>query len=195
MMIATLLVLVVIAAMMGVVDPRMLFPPVADAKGPGARDPNSKVFTGSGGNLLLVPGLKKVHGVRVGDVPLPAVLTEEYPESWDSNGVAKLVPHDVPLYQLVQTANGPALQRSVKSNDGIWQQGVPVYVSGDWGTGAPVETPVDDNPARAARRAELEGMKVAEAIVIANGLGFEIPAVGAKREDVVNAILGKEFPS
>lgn len=132
MMITLVIGLVIAALLMGVVDPSVLFAPVQDARGPGMRDPNARQFTGTGGNLLLVPGLKKVTGVRVGDVAVPLSITEEYPESFDSNGVPKLSSHDVPLYQLVDTAHGPALQRSVKSNDGVWQLGAPIWVSGEW---------------------------------------------------------------
>lgn len=141
MLLTTLLIAVVIVAMMGVVDPSVLFPPVTDARGPGAKDPNARQFTGTGGNILLVPGLKKLTGVRVGDVALPLSIKEDYPESFDSNGVPKLETHEIPLVQIVQTANGPALQRSVKSNDGIWQQGVPIWVSGEWESAKAAESP------------------------------------------------------
>jgi hypothetical protein len=148
MLITTLIIAVAIVAMMGVVDPSVLFPPVADARGPGAKDPNARQFVGTGGSLLIVPGLKKVTGVRVGDMAVPMSITEEYPESFDSNGVPKLSSHEVALYQLIQTAHGPALQRSVKSNDGIWQPGVPIWVSGEWETekATPPAPPKDDKP-------------------------------------------------
>lgn len=108
-----------------------LFPKI-EKKGAAAADPNARTFLGSGGNLLLVPGCRQVDAVRVGNTAVPEFIDEEYPVGFDSNGVPSLEGHRVPLYQLVETEDGPALQRSVKSNDGIWQSGETVVVVGVW---------------------------------------------------------------
>lgn len=137
----------------GVVDTSHLFPAVEDAK-VGIKDKNTRAFAGTGGNLLMLPGCREVHSVRVGDTHLPATIAEQYPVAFDSNGVPTLETHDVPLYQLIDTADGPALQRSMKSNDVVWQAGVPVYVSGAWGE-AKAAKPADEE-AEAKKKAEAE---------------------------------------
>lgn len=108
-----------------------LFPKI-EKKGAAVADPNARTFVGSGGNLLLVPGCRKVSSVRVGAVSVPEFINEDYPVGFDSNGVPSLESHRVPLYQLVETDDGAALQRSVKSNDGTWQSGEAIVVVGDW---------------------------------------------------------------
>jgi len=112
-----------------------LFPKI-EKKGAAMVDPNARTFLGSGGNLLLVPGCRRVDAVRVGQTGVPEFVDEEYPTGFDSNGVPKLEAHRVALYQLIDTEDGPALQRSVKSNDGLWQCGETVVGVGAWGDAA-----------------------------------------------------------
>lgn len=120
--------------------------PSNPARGVAKEDPNTRVFVGNGGNLIMVPGCVAVDSVRVGDQSLPAFLEEQYP--MDGSEHPKMETVRLPLYQLIQTEDGAALQRSIKTNDGIWQGGVPVYVSGQWGgeVAAPAEAPLPDFP-------------------------------------------------
>lgn len=129
---AVALLIGLMAAIPGGVDLAHLFPPT-EGRGVAKADPNTRSLTGNGGNLLMLGDCRKVNSVRVGDTALPEFHFEEYPVSFDSNGHPKLELQQVPLWQVIDTDDGPALQRSVKSNDGIWQAGVPIYVSGEWG--------------------------------------------------------------
>lgn len=98
-----------------------------------------------GSPLLKVPGLRGLESVRVGMTPIP--LTEERLHATRVEHVKERVIE--PLIRLERLPDGvPVLQRSVLSNDGIWQPGVTVYVTGEW---------ADDNELWPSERALIYG--------------------------------------
>ncbi len=154
---AVLLIIAVIALVAGlscgVVDLANLFPSVQE-RGHAMEDASSRALTGNGGNVLMLRSgneiCRNVTSVRIGDQHLPATMDEEYPVSFDSNGVPKLETVTLPMYIVIETPDGPALQRSVKTNDGIWQGGAAIHVSGEWvPVGTPAAPPVVEKPERA----------------------------------------------
>ena len=112
-----------------------IFHPVTEAVAP--TDPrNFRPFIGDGTPYLKVPGLKSVSAVRVGTVEIPLDLEEEVLN--DLSELQRTETHKHELIRLEQDADGsPILMRSIKSNDGMWQTGVTVYVAGEWATDKP----------------------------------------------------------
>ena len=103
------------------------FPDVSDKPDLGT----ARVFVGDGSPRLKVPGILEVSQVRVGEVEIPLSEKRKYPT--DSTGV-NFEERDEPMIDLqTDPADGsPTLLRSTLSNDGLWQAGVNVYVSGKW---------------------------------------------------------------
>lgn len=92
------------------------------------RDDRTRSFVGTGVTLLDAPGLKAVTEVRVGGQLLPASRTQTV--IIDASGATET--EEVPLYRLIEGPRGTALQRSLVSNDGIWQAGETILVTGEW---------------------------------------------------------------
>lgn len=91
-----------------------------------------RTFEGDGTRFLAVPGLKTLHGLFVGGVPLPLAIEESYPDNATDNLPNQTV-HEIPLVAIDRMDDGtPVIVRSIKSNDGTWQRGVKVQVDGDW---------------------------------------------------------------
>lgn len=91
---------------------------------------NRRTFVGDGTPFLRVPGLLKVHGVRVSGVEIPLVEEREIPVDGTLSQVRVM---QLPMIDLQEDENGvPTLLRSMNSNDGIWQPGVPIQVTGEW---------------------------------------------------------------
>lgn len=91
---------------------------------------NTRSFTGNGTAFLEVPGLRKVTGVRIGQYQMPLTETREYPLDGTLARVEKV---EEPMVDLqVRTDGTPFLVRSVLSNDGRWNNGETIYVTGDW---------------------------------------------------------------
>ena len=110
-----------------------LFPVVATAAAAlalGADSASARTFLGSGDAFLKVPGCRSVSRVLVGNIEIPAYITQKFPTD---NDAKEHVATDWPLYDLSQDETGqPVLLRSVQSNDGIWQEGVEITVVGEW---------------------------------------------------------------
>ena len=107
------------------------------------RKPNTREFRGDGSPYLLTPGLLALDAegaVRVGSLELPATLTREEPLN---TGLTLFQTITEPMVQLDQAPDGTrVLLRNLRSNDGLWQEGTPVYVSGEWETEtSPAKTP------------------------------------------------------
>jgi len=68
--------------------------------------------------------------VRIGNTELPLSIIEQVPLNADAN------PHEPVKIDLVKVTTGPGgvpvLLRNVKSNDGMWQAGARIYITGDW---------------------------------------------------------------
>lgn len=102
----------------------------------GSEAAQARTFEGTGNGFLPLPGCKSVSRVLVGNVEMPAYVSQKFPVDADAKNH---VSADWPLYDLSEDETGtPCLMRSVQSNDGIWQAGVQITVVGEW------ETPVEE---------------------------------------------------
>jgi hypothetical protein len=91
---------------------------------------NTRVFVGDGTPYLKVPGLQRVQDVRLSGLSLPPKEIREFPAD---ASLTRLLPVENPLYGVQAAADGtPILLRNRTSNDGIWQEGERVYVTGEW---------------------------------------------------------------
>jgi hypothetical protein len=96
---------------------------------------NTKVFDGNGTPFLKVPGLVRVEAVRVNAMDLPLQRVVEYRTDAAEGSAAERM--TLPLVVVDRDEDGtPVLLRSMLSNDGIWQDGAKVYVTGEWDGGA-----------------------------------------------------------
>ena len=108
---------------------------------------NIRQFVGDGSPVLKVPGLKEDTSVRVGTVDIPLTMTEEVPLDIDAK---RHETHEIALIKLDKAPDGtPTLLRSIKSNNGMWQAGVPIFVGGKWGDEKASAPPVDASAAKA----------------------------------------------
>jgi hypothetical protein len=90
----------------------------------------ARTFEGTDNAFLPLPGCKSVSRVLVGNVELPAYVSQKFPLD---NDAKDHVTTEWPLYDLAEDDTGtPCLMRSVQSNDGIWQAGVQITVVGEW---------------------------------------------------------------
>ena len=83
-----------------------------------------RVFVGEGKPELSVPGLVEVSRVQVSGIEIPARIPVEFPK----DGSGELVKIAPPGYIL----EDEVLFRSLHSNDGIWQAGAQVAITGLW---------------------------------------------------------------
>jgi hypothetical protein len=91
---------------------------------------NTREFKGDGTPFLKLPGCVSITRVKVGTTELPPYVTNKFPLDADAK---EHVSSDWPLYDLSTDETGtPVLVRSVQSNDGIWQEGVTISVTGEW---------------------------------------------------------------
>lgn len=90
-----------------------------------------RTFKGEGSPHLKVPGLKGMpYAVRVGTTDIPERIEAHFIEN-KLNG--KTVASDLPLLASTKDIDGvQVLQRSMFSNDGIWQRDQDVHVWADW---------------------------------------------------------------
>lgn len=109
----------------------LLFHPLQGMTQDEAQSANVREFKGNGTPYLPVPGLLDVTGVRIGTQEIPLTLRQKFPES--ASNFAQKYDVELPLIQLVHDTNGqPILLRSQQSNNGVWQEGVTIYVAGEW---------------------------------------------------------------
>jgi len=85
-------------------------------------------FVGNGTPNLELPGCKKVRRVFIGDQELPEKIEEVQPYEFGEipNTSEQL------MWKLERDGATPILLRSLKSNDGIWQDGQAVFIDGDF---------------------------------------------------------------
>lgn len=155
-MIYALLIVIALIALAMAVPPNgppgedQYFPSIEEAKP--AKAENVRTFVGNGTNLLPVPGLRSLTSVRIGDIAIPLSINEDAPV--DSTGRTET--NVVPLVRIVETREGVMLQRGLRSNNGIWQQGANIHIIGVWGSKA-------DADAEAKVKADAEKKAEAEA--------------------------------
>lgn len=112
---------------------------------------NVRQFVGDGTPVLKVPGLKEVTSVRVGTADIPLTMTEQVPIDVDAR---RHETHEIALIKLDKAPDGtPILLRSIKSNNGMWQAGVPVFVGGKWEGEKVAAPPVNSSAAKAKAEA------------------------------------------
>lgn len=118
-----------------------------------AQAANTRVFTGDGSPYLRVPGLLAVEAVRVGNQDIPLFEEREYPKDAQQK---RFETKQEPLIALDHADDGtPILLRSILSNDGMWQKGQPVYVTGEW-----ADQPTPAQPQKPATEVEDEFSKM-----------------------------------
>lgn len=121
-----------------------LFPSIEGMEQRDEQAENTREFKGDGTRYLKVPGCKRVEGVRVGPAQMPATIAVEYPVDMS---MRRLERKELPCWHLAHAADGtPILLRASMSNDGIWQDGVSIWVTGAWeDTLDPTLTPAPDS--------------------------------------------------
>lgn len=102
--------------------------------------------TGLGLPFLPCPGLKSVREVRVGGMLLPFSERREFPldnnSTHPSRAGLRSKEVDVPLIRADIADDGtPVLIRHECSNDGIWQPGIVVAITGEWSDEEPAPAP------------------------------------------------------
>jgi hypothetical protein len=109
-------------------------------------------FVGDGTAYLKVPGLLSITAVRVGTTDIPLTLKEEV--LIDMSEAAKTEWHEHELIRFAMDVDGiPVVMRSIKSNDGIWQPGVNVYVAGTWADDPEGAVQAESDPIKVAKQA------------------------------------------
>lgn len=91
---------------------------------------NTRAFVGTGSSYLRIGRCKKVESVRVGRMPLPQWVTQE---TIRENTPERTEDRHIPMWHVAELPDGEkVILRSSQSNDGIWQEGVQVFVTGTW---------------------------------------------------------------
>lgn len=86
-----------------------------------------------GDSILRVPGLKRVYKVFLGKMELPEFQGFSFPKGITDEEFKNKVYVEWPVYKLDKAEDGSeALLRAEWSNDGKWQEGVPITIYGDW---------------------------------------------------------------
>lgn len=94
----------------------------------------TREFAGDGSPFLRVPGLVSFTAVRIGTTDIPLTERRKYPTNGSLTAFQDV---DEPLFFLDRDAQGPVLLRSEISNNGLWQSGQPVYITGEWADATP----------------------------------------------------------
>ena len=95
-------------------------------------DGRTRAFIAKGAKVLPVPGLRKLERVYVGTTFLPLFAKRTFQVA--KKGKAPVGKEsDVQMVMLRNVAPyGACLLRAIYSNNGVWQDGVTIYVTGDW---------------------------------------------------------------
>jgi hypothetical protein len=100
---------------------------------------NFKKFTVERSDFIELPGCLSVTEIRLDGHIIPPYEDREVLAN--TTGATK--PIRVQLYSLQDSIHGPILMRSEQSNDGAWQAGSTIWVSGTW---------QDDQPATSGKK-------------------------------------------
>jgi topoisomerase IA-like protein len=103
---------------------------------------NTRMVEGNGTPFLEVEGLVAVQRIRIGHAELPLTETRQY--ITDNAGNKTTVEEPIVSLQQHPESGKPVLLRNVISNDGKWQAGAKIYITGEWADG-------DDQKARRAK--------------------------------------------
>lgn len=89
-----------------------------------------KQFKGNGTAFLKAPGLKSISHIRVGMLDMPLLEVRRYPAN---DNFEEKISQTRPLVMVETDENGVStVMRSAESNDGIWQDGVQIWIWGEW---------------------------------------------------------------
>lgn len=88
-----------------------------------------RVFTVEQENFVLLPGCLSVEDIKLDGVTIPQYIEEEVLSDLTDKRFHTL---RIALWDVVQNEQGPALVRSLKSNNGKWQIGSRISVLGKW---------------------------------------------------------------
>lgn len=120
---------------------------------------NTRVFYGDGSPFLRCPGLLSLEKVRLSGFDLPKERIDRIVLDTSGQNFGYM---RVPIVALMQGADGCSIvQRGQVSNDGNWQDGIPIFVTGEWDPAVPPTVPEAPKPleplpagatARAGRR-------------------------------------------
>ena len=106
----------------------------------GVDQQNTRAFVGDGSEILAIPHCIGVSSIRIGMMPLPEYEDREYVV--DASGRKTTVRE--PLWKVEALPDGtPIVLRGLISNDGIWQAGANIYVTGEWDTKAEEKAKAD----------------------------------------------------
>ena len=90
----------------------------------------TREFKGNGTGQLRVPGLTELTAIRVGPTRIPLRLDVKVPLNthFDTK-----IHTDIPMVATSEDADEcKVIHRGIQSNDGIWQEGAPIFVTGTW---------------------------------------------------------------
>lgn len=92
--------------------------------------PFTRTFKGTGTSQLPVPDLIELKGVKVNGEPLALTEAREVPKD---GTLSEIMVQEFPMVLVDTNERGiPYLIRSSLSNHGIWQDGAPITVVGEW---------------------------------------------------------------
>lgn len=93
----------------------------------------TRVFVGDGGPILAVPGLKSVEQVRINGAIMDLSIVQKIPTT---PAQTDFYTHRTPVFMIDGDGASAVLRRVVQSNDGLWQKGAQVAITGEWETTA-----------------------------------------------------------
>ena len=157
------------------------FPHINDATGQQYNDGRTRAFQATGGYLLPVPGLQKLEAVRIGTVEIPLKAPRPFHMQVKGQQPGPVMQEvDMVMHQI--TADfGSVLLRSVYSNDGIWQDGATIFVTGEW----------DGDVAsgqNAEKRVAYEAMTKGDLVLLATNRQITVKQTWSKAK-VIDALL------
>ncbi len=147
-----------------------------DTPAPDENPANTRMFKGDGTPFLKVTGLKRLEACRAGSVSIPLEEVRRMPVNSAHTEHTNVT---VPMVDVQHGPDGAVLLRSIMSNDGIWQEGVPVFVSGEWDD--------SEGPQRHAGPQEVAPPSFAELKAVAEGKGLQV-LPGTSREKLENML-------
>lgn len=105
---------------------------------------------GTDSEALSVPGLSSVERVRFRGGEIETRIVMQLPMDVSQRNFLTI---QVPGYRLMEVGpDGAYLERSIFSNDGIWQKGEPFWITGEWDESINPPSPLLGPPPETVRR-------------------------------------------
>jgi hypothetical protein len=124
--------------------PAHAFPRIDTYEGNERDSENTRVFYGDGSPFLRCPGLLSIVKVRTCGIELPPERIDRIllDASGQNFGFMR-----VPIVGMIHGADGcPIVRRGTVSNDGNWQDGKEVFITGEWDPEVPATVPEAPKP-------------------------------------------------